>query len=76
MNVKSSAKVFIIYLLNSWLSPYGTKVLSFCIQKFSRCIKCLHKMSLELEVFTGSIYDSKFSMAVEIVTLLLEMSTS
>ena len=35
------------------IKVYGTKVFSFYIQKFSRCIKRSCKMSLELEVFTS-----------------------
>ena len=37
----------------SSVSLYGTKIFSFCIQKFSRCIKRSHKMSLELKAFTS-----------------------
>ena len=63
-----SARVFIFYLLSSWFSPYVTKGFSFWIQKFSRCIKGLHKMSLELEVLTSLSMIINLALSLELWT--------
>ena len=61
---EGSVRVFIIYCLSSWFSPYGTKVFSFHTHKFSRCIKRSDKICLELEVETS------LSMIINLVWLL------
>ena len=55
MNVKKEREGLHFLFAEFLVSPYGTKIFSFWIQKFSGCIRRSRKMSLELEVLTSNL---------------------